>query len=237
MSEEYLSHNEKHWQQGCEAENVESHVFRPYGVILRDELGLTGRDGEKVLDFGCGEGTNSYFFKQKGFNVFGVDISKPDLSRCMQKMPDIKNQFIECNRKPSINDMFFDGDFDLVIAIHSMYYYTNEDLEIRLNSLYNMMKPGGIIYVTMIGTQSEQFSYADDENDGLYRVSLPHMGRDRVKESYSPHYKNFTSNMDELIDKFSMFNPLHIGHFEERYSQTGATKVSHVFHYTFIGQK
>jgi 2-polyprenyl-3-methyl-5-hydroxy-6-metoxy-1,4-benzoquinol methylase len=233
----YLQKNEVHWQQGCPALNVESHVFRPYGVIFRDLLGISGENHERLLDFGCGGGTNSLFFKSKGFDVFGVDISLTDLNKCKKYMPDISNHFLSIDAKPDINDIFFGGKFDVVIAIHSMYYYNDKDLEIRLKSLYNMMNPGGIIYVTMIGTKSKQFQYSELIEDGLYKVTLPSKGRKRLIDAYQPHYKNFTKDKHELIKKLNMFDKLHVGHFEELYSEDGPAEVNHVFHYTYIGQK
>ena len=73
--EKYLKDNLEYWRQGYEAENVESFVFRPYGRILKAQLGIDGSNGENILDFGCGSGASLRFFKSKGFRVFRVEMT------------------------------------------------------------------------------------------------------------------------------------------------------------------
>ncbi|MFA6316472.1 MAG: methyltransferase domain-containing protein, partial [Elusimicrobiota bacterium] len=147
--ERYLLKNKEYWDKGYEAENVESFVFRPYGRIFKWEFGLGGSRGERLLDFGCGAGAALRFFKGKGFDVYGVDISLTDIDRCQRRMPDIKSHFAVIPPEPSRKDRWFGGKFKLVIAIQAMYYYSNADMEERLWSLYDQMAPGGLIYATM----------------------------------------------------------------------------------------
>jgi len=42
----------------------------------------------KILDIGCGNGRDSFFFNQKGYNVTGIDISK----KAIQKNSKIKKK-------------------------------------------------------------------------------------------------------------------------------------------------
>lgn len=63
--EDYLKGNLEYWQEGYEADNVESFVFRPYGRIFKYEFGLDGSHGEKLLDWGCGGGQHFASLEQK----------------------------------------------------------------------------------------------------------------------------------------------------------------------------
>ena len=85
----YLSKNKEYYDQGYEAENVESYVFRTYGRIFKHDFGMDGSKGEKLLDFGCGSGATMKFFQSKGFNVYGVDISDVDIQRAQSRMAEI----------------------------------------------------------------------------------------------------------------------------------------------------
>ena len=67
--EKYLAGNNEYWQKPYTADNVESFVFRVYGRILKYELGITGEKGEKLLDFGCGEGANLSYFNRLDFKI------------------------------------------------------------------------------------------------------------------------------------------------------------------------
>ncbi|KAB2952942.1 hypothetical protein F9B85_06640 [Heliorestis acidaminivorans] len=47
------------------------------------------------------------------------------------------------------------------------------------------------------------------------------------------YYVNFTETKEELIDKFSMFNKVHVGYYDAMYREDEGSD----FHWTFIGQK
>lgn len=225
--EEYLKRNSEYWQTGYDAQNVESFVFRPYGRIFKTEFGLTGSNHEKLLDFGCGQGAALRFFRSKGFDVYGVDISETDIARCQETMSDIRDHFAVITAAPSEEDVFFDGEYDLVIAVQALYYYSDSDLQRRLVSLHNQMKPGAILYATMMGPGHYMYEHSQPYKDGLRKVdfSLPRL-------QVSDYYVNFTHSEDELIDRFSMFEKVHVGFYDAKYREDEGGS----FHYTFVGR-
>lgn len=225
---EYLKKNKEYWDNGYAAENVESFVFRPYGRIFKYELGLTGGKNEKLLDFGCGQGAALKFFKSKGFDVYGVDISDPDIAKCQEIMPDVADHFSVIPAKPLADNVFFGGDYDAIVSIQTLYYYSNEDLQIRLKSLYDQMKPGAVLYATMMGTGHYMYKHAEKHVDGLYRVEfqLPRL-------SVSNYYLNFTHSEEELLEKFRIFEKLHVGFYDAKYREDEGGS----FHYTYVGRK
>ena len=212
--DEYLKGKLKYWQKGYEAENVESFVFRPYGRIFKFEFGFDGSRHEKLLDFGCGEGAALKFFKSKGFDAYGVDISKTSIQRCKEKMPDIAEHFQIINPKPKSNQIFFKGNFDIITAVQSLYYLSNKDLENALMSLWNNMKPGAIIYATMMGIKHYTYKYSKKYKDGLRKIdfSLP---RITVKN----YFVNFTTSEKDLIKKFHRFRKCHVGYYDDKYRE------------------
>jgi cyclopropane fatty-acyl-phospholipid synthase-like methyltransferase len=223
----YLSKNKEYYDKGYEAENVESYVFRAYGRIFKHDFGLDGSKGEKLLDFGCGSGASLKFFKSKGFNVYGVDISEVDIQRAQSRMSDIKENFLVIPPKPSANDLFFGGQFDVVISIQTLYFLSNSDLQVRLKTLYDMMKPGALIYASMMGTQAYFSKYATPAEDGLSKIEF---SNDRI--SYKDFYVNLIKNKRDLEEKFSIFKKVYIGYYDRDYRNEGSE-----FHYTFTGQK
>jgi 2-polyprenyl-3-methyl-5-hydroxy-6-metoxy-1,4-benzoquinol methylase len=73
----YLEKNDKYWKKNSYfAPNVESFLFRFYGRILLNDLNISGRKSEKILDFGCGQAGNLNFSHKNGFDVYGVDIAR-----------------------------------------------------------------------------------------------------------------------------------------------------------------
>jgi len=199
-----LESNTTYWKNVYNAPNVESFLFRPYGRIFKTEFGLDGSKHEKVLDFGCGEGAGARFFHQKGFDVYGVDINESSITSVKQLLPDIENHFQMIDPEPTQTDMFFDGDFDLVISIQVLYYLNDTQLKARLKSLYNMMKPGGYIYASMMGSKCWYYDHSTPGEDGMRSVSL------KTKTySIDNYYVNFIETQEEMLDKFSLFKKIH----------------------------
>lgn len=225
--EKYLQGNDAYWQQGYEGENVESFVFRVYGRVLKHELGLSGENGERMLDFGCGDGAALSFFSRKGFDVYGVDISHSAIEGCRKRMPHIADHFKVINPKPNPDDRIFHGGYDLVTAIQSLYYYSPEDLEVRLLSLKNQMKPGGIIYATMMGTKCWYYKHSQPCDNGMRVVDFK-----TSRLECHDYYVTFTESEEDLIHMFSMFKKLHVGYYDACYREDEGSD----FHWIFIGQ-
>jgi cyclopropane fatty-acyl-phospholipid synthase-like methyltransferase len=156
-----------------------------------------------------------------------VDISEVDIRLAQTRMPDIKDNFLVIPPKPATGDRFFGGQFDAVISIQTLYFLSDTDLQVRLKSLYEMMKPGALIYVSMMGTQSYFSKYATPAEDGLSRIDF---ANDRI--AYKDFYVNLTRNEQDLEEKFSLFKKVYIGYYDRNYRNEGSE-----FHYTFTGQK
>ncbi|MFH2204211.1 MAG: class I SAM-dependent methyltransferase [Elusimicrobiota bacterium] len=227
----YLERNQAYWRRGYKGyadEHIESFVFRPYGRIIEKELGDRGAGPRKLLDFGCGAGAPARFFLSKGFAVYGVDISEANIECCKRRMPEIADHFAVIDAAPDAGGNFWDGDYDLVVAIQSLYYFSNKDLRVALNSMHRQMKPGALIYATMIGTKCWCFEHSASMKDGLRRFEVKN---ERSQIDY--HYVNFVEDENELCAKFDMFRKLHVGFHSERFREDEGID----FHYTYVGKK
>ena len=226
--DEYFKGNKAYWDKGYVAQNVESFVFRPFGRIFAHDCGLTGKNHEKMLDFGCGQGAALQFYDSNGFDVYGVDISEPDIGVCKKRMPHVADHFITVDPKPKAGDMWFGGGFDLVIAIQALYYFNNEDYAIRIKTIYDMMKPGAYIYASMMGTKAWYYEKSTPYKDGLRRVEI-----DTPRLKLKDYYIFFVESEKELLERFKLWKPVHVGYYDAKYRNDEGCD----FHYTFIGQK
>ena len=226
--EEYLAGNRDYWQKGYFAPNVESWVFRMWGQVLQYELPKTKNSKLRMLDFGCGQGAALSFFEKLGFDVFGVDISGGDIEICKKQMPKIEANFKLIDPVPNEDDLWYGGGFDLVTAIQSLYYYSDNDFQKRLASIYNQMNAGGVFYATMIGTDSYYYDYSTPYKDGLRSVSLK---TERV--TVDNHYINFTKSREHLLERFSMFKKVNVGFYDGIVREDEGR----YFHWTYVGKK
>jgi len=227
---DYHFGNVEYWNRegGYEAPNVESWVFRWYGRILRDELGISGRKGEKLLEFGCGAGAALNFFHRQGFEAYGVDISEGDIARAKQRTLEARDRIRVIPPEPSENADYFGVKFDVVVGIQAFYYFNNTDFRKMITGIYRQMKPGGIIYATMIGTRAQYYERSTDAGDGLRNVNT---GNDRRK--LKNYFCQFTESEEDLIRKFSLFTPIRVGHYEFVWQEEEGRE----YHYTFTGRK
>ena len=234
MEKNYKEINKEYWNRAYEAPNVESFIFRLKPLLL--DLFINSKKKLKVLDYGCGEGSNIHYLSKKhGYDGYGVDISESSIKNCQKKINKKKFKLIDFDVNQ--NDNFFNEKFDLIISIQVLYYLNDIDLKNRLISLNKMLKPGGYVFFTMMGTKNQYYKYFCDKrksNDGLYKVDL---GLDknykkRQKQSIYYHYINFTKSEKDLKNKFRLFKPLKIGYYDESLT---STKSGH--HYTFLGKK
>jgi ubiquinone/menaquinone biosynthesis C-methylase UbiE len=105
----------------------------------------------KVLDAGCGTGIPyTKYLSDSGFDVIGVDFSEEMLRVARENVP--KARFIEQNitRLDFAND-FFDGLISISVIIHM----PREKHEELFEQFHRILKPNGIMMVTMAHSEWE----------------------------------------------------------------------------------
>jgi len=102
------------------------------------------KEGEKVLDLGCGNGRWYKVFKEKKVDYFGVDNSEKLIEIAKENFPDAKF-FVG----DALNLPFQDDFFDKVYSIALLHHIPSEDFRIKvLKEAKRILKPGGILILT-----------------------------------------------------------------------------------------
>jgi SAM-dependent methyltransferase len=225
----YLEMNKEYWEKGYNAVNVDHMVFRFYGRILKPQFNMGG-NWERLVDFGCGQGSSVNFFHDQGFNVRGVDISENDINVAKIRYPHLAKDFLMCAPDPRENDYYgFAEDVSVVTAIQSLYYFSDEDFQICMDKIYRSMRKGGVFFATMMGENSREFYDNSTElKDGLRVVNFKNQRID-VKN----YCMSFIKDEEHLKRKFSMFTPVHTGYYSAKFRNEEGDG----FHYTFCGIK
>jgi hypothetical protein len=88
------------------------------------------------------------------------------------------------------------------------------------------MKPGAFIYASMNGYSMYYRQHATAAEDGLWHV--------RFKTSRLDYdlYLNFVKDKDEMKERFKLFTPIYVDHYDSSFRHEGSE-----FRYTFFGQK
>jgi ubiquinone/menaquinone biosynthesis C-methylase UbiE len=105
---------------------------------------------ESILDFGCGCGRMMRQWKTlKGPKLFGTDYNPLLVSWCQSNLP-----FAEFTvNSPTMPLSYPNESFDFIYAI-SVFTHLNEEMgNFWINELSRVLKPDGIIYMTVMGAE------------------------------------------------------------------------------------
>ncbi len=128
--------------------------------------------GSTVLDLACGDGRNTLFFLENGYDVTGVDFSLEGLNRLRRfasRFGDrLKTVQADLSKKGSLVGL---GTFDNLIVCH---YRLSED---QLQTLADIVRKDGILMITGFGenhTCDERIS----PSELIYRKDIECLGKD-----------------------------------------------------------
>jgi len=96
------------------------------------------------LDVGCGAGGASIIAKERGANIYGIDVADGLLNFAKKNIPDGIFQVADIENLP-----FEDNTFDVLFAANSIQY--TEDRNAALNELKRVCKPEGRIVAGLFG--------------------------------------------------------------------------------------
>lgn len=160
-----------------------------------------------MVDFGCGIGTNLSFFKDMGYDVFGIDISSNAINRCIETHPEYnKDQFYAGNVLDfdSLNDVFNkEFEYDLLLSLQTMVYLKDEDIKTALGNMSKSLKENGIAYITMRTHAFRGGMESVPENNKLFVNKA-------VGRISNTTYINLCRDKEDMIKKFEdYFEPLY----------------------------
>lgn len=119
-------------------------------VYLLDQI-LKGRFNKemKILDAGCGEGRNSIYFINSGYQVFGIDQNETAIQYCryMAKSLDPNYDFHRFQVGTMEEIPFHAGAFDAVICSAVLHFAKDEsNFWQMIQEMLRVLKPGGILW-------------------------------------------------------------------------------------------
>jgi trans-aconitate methyltransferase len=104
---------------------------------------LNPREGEKILDLGCGTGHLTHLIASAGSRVIGIDNSPAMIERARAAYPDLDFRVM------SAIDFHFDTSFDAVFSNAVLHWVLEKGSAI--DHIYHCLRPGGRLILEMGG--------------------------------------------------------------------------------------
>jgi len=117
--------------------------IEPSNKILRKIMfGMYPPDvGMRVLEVGCGTGTNLQMYNSAGCEIFGIDLSPSMLAQARDKLPgNVNLSRSDASNMPYENEMF-----DIVIGMLTLHEMPGETRAPVFSEMKRVMKPNGRI--------------------------------------------------------------------------------------------
>lgn len=98
----------------------------------------------RIIDIGCGTGRDAKVFSEKGLSVVGIDLcpNMIKLAKAHAPLADFRRMDIEAMSFP-------EASFDGAWAGASLLHIPKNTISVVLDSIYLMLKPQGIFYLTL----------------------------------------------------------------------------------------
>jgi ubiquinone/menaquinone biosynthesis C-methylase UbiE len=167
-------------------DEVERHRYNDYGPWMPQVMGFDQFPGAKLIEVGCGMGTDLLQFARGGAKVTGVDLTprSVEISRQHFRVYDMKADFSLADAE---NLPFDDETFDVFYSNGVLHHTPNTDATIR--EAHRVLKPGGTAKVMLYYRHSWNYWIELGLKQGVYRREL---------------FRGMS--MDDIMSKYVEFN-------------------------------
>lgn len=125
-------------------------AIRKTNLILKELKRKFGKKSVVILDAGCGTGWHSKILSKKGHNVFGIDLSKNQISQAKRNSPSSSFKIGDILSIP-----FNKNAFDVSYTINTIHHLASlKEQKKALSELARVTKKDGLIIVHEMNTKN-----------------------------------------------------------------------------------
>ena len=130
-----------------------------------------------ILDLGCGNGRDTFFFAENGHNAIGIDLSEVAIQSNNKRSKEMKlDSLAKFVASDFTRDLIKYGTVDVIYSRFSMHTITKEDEKVVIKNAFHLLKQGGLFFIE-----------CRTINDPLF-----YEGKELSEfERYTDHYRRF----------------------------------------------
>jgi tRNA (uracil-5-)-methyltransferase TRM9 len=115
------------------------------------------KPGDRVLDFGCGNGRLAGFLENTFQEYVGVDVSQKLIDAGREKYNRNNIKFLKID--PFADKLpFADNSFDIIFSIAVFHHFPGKEYRLQVaKELYRVMRPGGKLVVSVWNLWQKRF--------------------------------------------------------------------------------
>ena len=127
--------------------------------------------GARVLDIGLGDGRNTVFLCDLGYDVSGTEITQGIVDKAKERMASLGHKAeLKVGRNSSLP--FDDQSFDCILACHSCYYCDEgESFSDNMAEYSRVLKDDGFLVASVANRSTFIFNGAEEIGDGSMRIT------------------------------------------------------------------
>lgn len=149
--------------------------------------------GRKLLDVGCGNGTDSLFLARHGFAVTATDFSKSGID-ALRSEARRKGAAVEAKLHDTAKKFPFpDASFDVIYAHLALHYFDDRTTRRVFSEMRRLLKRGGFFFVKCKSTKDCLYGVGDTVGPDMFRLG-------HVRHFFTPQY------LREMLGDFAILS-------------------------------
>lgn len=129
------------WEKAYQSEHINAFSSEPNATIKEFEHLLSKQS--KIIDIGCGEGQNAFYFAKQGFsNVEAFDISESGIEKLKRRC--IKENVHLNAFTADLTTYRFERNYDLIMSFGTLHFVKKPDWKAFINKAKENTNIGGI---------------------------------------------------------------------------------------------